>query len=275
VHGIRLKRGRLFDDHDRAGSEMVVIVSEAFAERVWPGEEPVGQRVKWGIRESPNPWMRVVGVVGDVKEAALDTDADLHAYQPWEQVDDETLARPFYRTMTVSLRTSGDPRSVAAPLRDATRELDPALAVSKMSTMEERVAEASAPERMSAVMMTGFAGAALLMAVVGLYGIQAYGVTRRFREFGVRVALGARTWDIVGPVVKQGLVLAMLGLAIGMSCAMALARLVQSLLYRVAPHDPITIAAVPIVMVLVSLVACYLPARGAARIDPISALRVE
>ena len=123
--------------------------------------------------------------------------------------------------------------------------------------------------------MAGFAGAALLMAVVGLYGIQAYGVAQRFREFGVRLALGARSRDIVAPVVRQGAVLAALGLAIGMSGAMALSRLVENLLYRVAPHDPLTVAAVPLVIGSVSLLACYLPARRAARIDPLRALRVE
>ena len=275
AHGIPLRRGRFFTDLDRAGGARVLIVSESFARRVWPGEEPLGKRIKWGIPRSDTPWMTVVGVVGDVKEAALDADADLHAYEPWEQVEDARLDRSFFRTMTVSARTGGDPASLAEPLRAAIRELDPALGVSDLRTMDDRVAAETAPRRTSAALMAGFAGLALLMAVVGLYGVLAYGVSQRAREIGVRVALGASYGDIVAPVVRQGLRLTALGLVLGMGAAFGVARLIGSVLYRTEPHDLTTLVAVPTLLGTVGLLASYLPARRAARIDPVITLRVE
>lgn len=275
VHGIPLKRGRLFGPHDRAGGERVLIVSESLATRVWPGQDPIGKRLKWGMRESQGPWMTVVGVVGDVKEAALDADASIHLYEPWEQLTDGWMGRDLFRTMIVSVRTGGDPRALAAPLRGAIRELDPALAVADLGTMDDRVAAASSPQRMSAVLMAGFAAAALLMAVVGLYGILAYGVAQRRREIGVRVAMGARPRDIIAPLVKQGGVLTAIGLGIGMPCALGLVRLIETLLYRTPSYDALTLVAVPIVLGTTSLLASYVPARRAARLDPVRALRAE
>jgi predicted permease len=277
AHGILLKRGRLFTDVDREGSEPVVIVNESFARRVWPGDDVIGKRIKWGLPESPTPWSRIVGIVADVKTDALDADAEIHVYEPFAQLPAETLAETgdFFRTMSVTLRTATDPRTFGEPLRREIASLDPALALSEVMTMEERVAAASGPERLSAMLMLGFAGAALLMAAIGIYGILAYTVAQRTREIGVRVALGAQQQDVLTLVARQGLTLTFIGLAAGIVSSLALTRFMIGLLYRTAPQDPWTLGAAGAVLISIAALACYLPARRAARIDPVQALRTE
>ncbi len=277
AHGIRLLAGRLFTAQDREGSQRVAVVSESFARYVWPGMDPIGKRIKWGMRASSLPWLTVVGVVGDVKDAALDAEAAIHAYEPYSQLGAEWLTRQndFFRTMSISLRTTIDPRVLAGPLRREVNAIDPALAMSDVTTMDDRVAAAMGPQRLSAVLMLAFAGAALLMAAVGLYGVLAYGVAQRRREIGVRLALGARPREVVSLIARQGFVLTGLGLAIGLPCAFALARFMSALLYRTRTSDPVTLAGVPLVLGAVALLACYLPARRASRIDPVQALRTE
>jgi predicted permease len=279
--GMSLKRGRYFTPaEERADAEHVVIVNEGFARQVWPGMDPIGKRLKWGIRASMAPWMTVVGVVSDAPDASVSAPPSMHVYQPYMKLDPELIAGPqapftLYHTMSIVVRTPTDPVSLAQPIREAIRRLDPALAIADISTMRSRVDTALAPQRLSTTLLAVFAAAALLMASVGLYGVLSYSVAQRTREIGVRMALGAKRRDVVALVAGQGLVLTAMGLGIGLAAAFGVTRVMRSLLYNTQPHDPATFLTVPLVIAGVALAACYLPARRAARVDPIRALRVD
>jgi predicted permease len=274
--GIPLERGRLFTSLDREDGEPTVIVSSALARRVWPGLDPIGKRLKWGIPESTTPWMTVVGVVGDVKDGGIEDEPTIHVYQALAQAREELFAEgagALLRTLCVTVRSSADPLTLVEPIGRAVADLDPALPLTDVRTMTERVAATRASRRFSLALMAVFGAGALLMAAIGIYGLLAYGVAQRTREFGVRLALGANGMDIVALVARQGLRLMTVGLVIGLFVALALTRFMASLLYQTEPSDPWTFAAVPVVLVAIALVACYLPARRAARIEPVRALR--
>jgi predicted permease len=279
--GIGLRAGRLFTAADeRVGADRVVIVSEGLSRDIWPGVDPIGKRLKWGLAESKAPWLTVVGVVADVPEARVDAAPTIHAYVPLMQIPAEIISGErtgiaLFHTASVIVRSRIDPASVAGPIRDAIRQLDPALAISDVSTMTSRVAAALAPQRLSTMLLAVFAAAALLMASIGLYGVLAYSVAQRTREIGVRIALGAKRNDVLKLVAGQGLKLTALGLALGLAAAFAGSRVMTSLLYNTTPRDAVTFLTVPLVIGGVALAASYLPARRAARVDPIRALRVE
>jgi putative ABC transport system permease protein len=279
--GLGLKRGRLFAPPDeRLDAERVVIVSEDFARRVWPGTDPIGRRLKWGVKASAAPWMTVVGIVADAPEARVDAEPTIHIYQPYLRLEPEAISGPnsalgFFHTLSVVVRTPMDPVSLAQPIREEIRRIDPALAVSDISTMRSRVDAALAPQRLSTTLLAVFAAAALLMASVGLYGVLSYSAAQRTREIGVRMALGAKRRDVVALVAGQGLILTGIGLGLGLAAAFAATRVMRSLLYNTQPHDLATFITVPLVIAGVALVASYLPARRAARVDPIRALRVD
>jgi putative ABC transport system permease protein len=265
AQGVRLLRGRAFDERDHAESAPTVVINEALAREQFPGEDPVGKRLvfDWdGDNEA-----EIVGVVDDVHEMTL-TDAPSPAfYRPLAQFPDGNL--------NVLVRTTGDPMALAGAVRAEVKALDPNLPVASVRTMESVVADATARSRLSSYLLAGFAAIALLLAAIGLYGIISYGVAQRRGEIGVRVALGADRGSILGLIVRQGMGLTAVGLAVGLVGAFALTRLLRSLLFGVGAADPVTFFAVPLLLAAVALVASYLPADRAARTDPATALRTQ
>ncbi|HEY7500371.1 MAG TPA: ABC transporter permease [Vicinamibacterales bacterium] len=276
--GVALKRGRFLVDADSAQSEPVAVINETMARQFWPGADPVGQRIKWGGAGSRAPWMRIVGVVGDVKQGALNSETVPQTYTPWRQVSDQMVAEnvvAIFRSMKLAVRTENDPLSVASAIRDRVHALDPSLPVAQMRTMEMIVDESTAPQRFNTTLLGGFAGVALLLAAIGIGGVLATGVSRRTQEIGLRMALGASRADVLTMILRQGMTLVVIGVAIGLPTAFIAARYMSTLLFGVGPHDAITFASATILLVLVALVACYVPARRATRVDPMVALRWE
>ncbi|MEW5927741.1 MAG: ABC transporter permease [Gemmatimonadota bacterium] len=265
AQGVRLLRGRVFDARDAAGSTPVVVINEALAREQFPGEDPVGRRLVYDWGEDFDT--EIVGVVADVRETSL-TDAPAPAfYRPFTQFPDGNL--------NVVVRAAGDPAALAGAVRAQVRELDPNLPVASVQTMESVLADAAARQRLSSYLLAGFAGVALLLAAIGLYGIISYGVAQRRGEIGVRVALGADRRNILRLIVGQGMALTAAGLALGLVGAFALTRLLRSLLFGVTATDPATYLAVPLILAAVALAASWLPASRAARVDPATALRVQ
>jgi putative ABC transport system permease protein len=277
--GVPIVKGRAFLAEEDAENRLVAVVSRGLAERFWPGQDPIGKRVKWGIPASRAPWQTIVGVAGDVVDGRLGETPILHIYVPFaEATDRPPAAEPlsgFFRRMSVAAMTEGDPAALVGPMRGAIARVDPALAVADVTTMSQVMADAAAPQRFSTVVLSVFAGGALLLAAVGLYGTLAFGVTQRTREIGVRVALGASRREVLRLVVRQGMSLTILGLALGIAGALAVTRLMTGLLYQTQPLDVATFASVTGVLAVVALLACYLPARRAARVEPMAALRAE
>ena len=276
--GIPLLRGRHFTAEEQVQNRLVVIVSKNLADRYWPGQDPIGKRVKWGLAASPAPWQTVIGIAGDVVDGPLGSDPVIHVYAPYSEMADRGLESPLgglWRRLHVAVNGSVDAASLTRSVRGAIAELDPALAVTDVTTMREVVRDLSAPQRFSATVLTGFAAGALLLAAVGLFGVLAFGVAQRTREIGVRVALGAARIEVVALIVKQGMVLVAIGLALGLAGSLAATRVLGSLLYETTAYDPVTFLVVPILLALVSLAACYVPARRAAVVDPMVTLRSE
>ena len=276
--GIPLIRGRNFTTEEQMENRLVVIVSKNLADRYWPGEDPIGKRLKWGLASSPAPWQTVVGVAGDVVDGPLGSDPVIHVYSPYSETNDQGLASPLgglWRNMKVAVNGDVDAASLTTSVRAAIAAVDPALAIANVTTMREVVRDLSAPQRFSATVLTAFAAGALLLAGIGLFGVLAFGVAQRTREIGVRVALGAARSEVVGLIVKQGMLLVAIGLVIGLFGSLAATRVMQSLLYETDVYDPLTFAIVPALLALVSLAACYVPARRAAVVDPMVTLRSE
>jgi predicted permease len=266
--GIPLLRGRSFTELDGPKSTPVLIVSESLAKKYWPGQDPLGKRLKWGPPESTDPWLTIVGVVGDVKQGPLETAADAHTYEPYAQ-----LGAPL--SLRVAVRGQGDPAGLASEVRDAVRDLDPQLALGSVRTMDEVISRSTASRRFSLVLIGAFAALALALAAIGIYAVLAYTVARRTHEIGVRMALGARSSDVVRQVLGQGLSVTAIGIVLGVAGALVVTRFLRSLLYEVQPTDPITFVVVLLLLVSVSVAASYLPARRAMRVDPMVALRYE
>ncbi len=276
--GIPLIRGRNFTTEEQMENRLVVIVSKNLADRYWPGEDPIGKRLKWGLASSPAPWQTVVGVAGDVVDGPLGSDPVIHVYSPYSETNDQGLASPLgglWRNMKVAVNGEVDAASLTTSVRAAIAAVDPALAIANVTTMREVVRDLSAPQRFSATVLTAFAAGALLLAGIGLFGVLAFGVAQRTREIGVRVALGAARSEVVGLIVKQGMLLVAIGLVIGLFGSLAATRVMQSLLYETDVYDPMTFTIVPALLALVSLAACYVPARRAAVVDPMVTLRSE
>ena len=248
--------------------------SRALAERYWPGQDPIGKRLKWGIAASRAPWQTVVGVAGDVVDGKLGEPPIMHIYVPFAEAVNPALGLPMaglVRRMTVAAVTDQDVATLIAPMRAAIATLDPALAVAEVTTMAQVMADASAPQRFSTMLLSAFAAGALLLAAIGLYGMLAFGVAQRTREIGVRLALGATQREVLGLVVRQGMTLTLLGLGLGIAGALGATRLMRALLYQTEPFDLVTFASVPGVLGIVALLACYLPARRAAMVEPVTA----
>jgi putative ABC transport system permease protein len=276
--GVPLVRGRGFLPEEDLENRGAAIVSRALAERYWPGQDPIGKRVKWGIAASRAPWQTVVGVAGDVVDGKLDEPPIMHIYVPFAEAVNPPGGLPMAglaRRMTVAAVTDQDARILIAPMRTAIAALDPALAVAEVTTMTQVMRDAAAPQRFSTVLLGAFASGAMLLAAIGLYGMLAFGVAQRTREIGVRLALGATRREVLGLVVRQGMTLTLAGLGVGIAGALGVTRLMRGLLYQTEPLDLVTFASVPGILAVVALLACYLPARRAAKVEPMAALRAE
>jgi len=267
---IPLQRGRFFDAHDAPGSLPVVVVNRKLAEQFWPGQEAIGKRLKVGPVDSPNAWATVVGVVGDVRQNGFYGEQQYELYAPNAQE-----RRSWLAPRDLVVRTSGDPRSIAGAVRQAVWAVDKDQPVSNVRTMNEVFAAAISRERFQMLLLALFATLALILACVGLYGVISYGVAQRTHEIGVRMALGAQSSDVLRLVIRQGMVLTVVGLVLGTIAALAATRVMTDLLYGVTATDAITFISVAALLVLVALLACYLPARRATKVDPLIALRYE
>jgi predicted permease len=260
---IPLLAGRLFSDRDAAGAPAVIVVNQPFVQRYFPHQDPIGRRlVVW---EGSDRVREIVGIVGGVRDASLQDQPPPAMYVPYDQSPG--------REMRLTVRAIVAPSGIARPIRAAVTALDPAQAVAAVRTMDDLVSTALAPSRFSSLLVTLFGLAALLLAAVGLYGVISYAVGQRRQELGIRAALGARPADIVLLVVAQGVTSALLGLALGGIVSPLLTRLLRDLLFGLGPYDPTTFAAAAGVILLVALLACLVPARRAAGLDPAVALR--
>jgi putative ABC transport system permease protein len=268
--GVPLQRGRFFDAHDTVDAQPVVLVNRRLAEQYWPGEDPTGKRLKIGALDSPNSWLTVVGVVGDVRQAELYGDLRMDLYVPYAQE-----RRAFIAPRDLVLRTKGDAASVAAAVREAVWSVDKDQPVSHVRTMDQVFAAAISAERFQALLLGLFAALALVLACIGLYGVISYAVAQRTHEIGVRMALGARPPDVLRLVLRQGMSLTIVGLVLGIGIGLVATRVLSDLLYGVTARDPLTFAGMPALLLLVAFLACYIPARRATRIDPLVALRYE
>jgi len=269
VMGIPLVSGRFFNDLDNDRGQPVVIVSERVAKQFWPGRNPLGQRLKVGFgRPEEQPWASVVGVVNDVRQTALSDDAMPSVYMPLLQAP-----RPFLLSqMTFVARTDSEPMSVAPAFRAAIRSADPNLPITRIAPVDALIAFSVAEPRFRSVLFGVFGAVALVLVATGILGVLAYSVTRRTKEIGVRVALGAAPATIARLIVRQGLAVTGIGLIAGLGGALALTRLMRGLLFAVEPTDPGVLGLVALSLVFVALLASYVPARRAARVDPIVAL---
>jgi putative ABC transport system permease protein len=276
--GIPLKRGRYFSASDARQSEPVAIINETFARRFWGTADPLGQRIAWGNAASHGPWMRIVGVVGDVKQGALNTETVPHTYTSWLQVSDAMMADnivAMMRSLRIAVRGEVEPGALARTVRARIRALDPALPMASVQTMNEIVSRSASVPRFNALLVSLFAALALLLAAIGVGGMLAMSISRRLPELGVRMALGAQRRTLVAMVIRQGMVLAAVGLAVGLPSAWLLSRVLSSLLFEISPRDPITFATVAAMLSVVALVACAIPAWRVTRVDPITVLRKD
>ncbi|HVF44734.1 MAG TPA: FtsX-like permease family protein, partial [Pyrinomonadaceae bacterium] len=267
--GVQLSRGRAFDERqDRADTPGAVIVSETAARRYWPGEDALGKRLSVGTPETPEDWLTVVGVANDVKQFQLDAEPRPQMYLSYTQAG-------FFAPRYLIVSTSVEPLSLASTVRNTVWSIDRDQPVSHVRTMEDVLSGSIARQRFSMLLLGIFAGVALLLAAVGLYGVMSYTVAQRTREIGLRMALGAQRGDVLKLVVGQGLKLVLVGVALGLVAAFMLTRVMSSLLFGVSPTDPATLAAISAVLVAVALLASYIPARRATKVDPLVALRYE
>jgi len=269
--GIPLLRGRSINDSDDERAMPVAIVNETMARQYWPGEDAIGKRFKLGDPQDDIPWMTIVGVAGDVRQMGVDEPVKAEMYLPYQQIKDFE----FYAPRDLVIRTTVDPLSIVAAARSEIHQVDPAQPISNVRTMDEVLGEETASRSLAMTLLTIFAALALLLATLGIYGVLAYFVVQHTQEIGVRVALGAQRHDILKLVLRKGMTLTVLGVGIGLGVAFALTRLMASLLYGVSTTDPLTYAAIALLLTVVALVACYLPARRATKVDPMVALTYE
>jgi len=265
---IPLRIGRELTAQDLADVEPVALISETFARRYWPGEAPLGKRIKFpGSAARPQPWRTIVGVVSDVKQYGVDKESTMQLYIPQAQFPVSFL--------TLAVRTTGDPVQTVNAVRNEIRGVDSDQAVFEVSTMEGLLAQAIAKRRFVMLLLAMFAALALILAAIGIYGVMAYSVAQRTQEIGVRMALGAQARDVLKLVVGQGLRLVLIGVGIGLIAAFGLTRLMATLLFGVEASDPLTFVSIAALLVVVALLACWLPARRATKIDPLLALRCD
>lgn len=262
---VPLLKGRFFNAQDHQGSIPVAIINETMMRRLWPSDDPLGKRLKLGAAQSPAPWLTVVGVVGDMRRQTLEQQSFAQIFYPH-------LQNPT-RNMNLLIRASADPAQVAAAVRNEIRVVDKTVPLQQTAPLESLFAATTAQRRFQTWLLTLFSALALLLAAVGVYGLMRQSTELRAREIGVRLALGARPRDVLRLIIGQGMRLALYGAGIGLLAAFAFAQVMSGLLFEVAAADPMTFLAAPLVLLLAALFACYLPARRAARVDPMFALR--
>jgi putative ABC transport system permease protein len=266
--GIPLLAGRTFTDRDRAGSPSVVIINNAIAQMFWPGENPIGRRIGIpGNNGTTSAFSEIVGIVGDSKHASL-----TEAFSPEYYIP--ALQTPPWSAF-LAVRISGDPGSTISAIRHAVTQVDNTLPLSTFASMTERVSESVAEPRFRTLLLGIFAGLALILAAAGIYGVMSYSVAQRTREIGIRVAMGAGRGDVLSLILGHSVKLTLIGIVIGLGASWGLTKLLASALYNVTPHDFFTLASVSILLSAVALLASYIPARRAMRVDPLVALRYE
>jgi putative ABC transport system permease protein len=264
--GIPVLRGRVFEQADTIeNAPPVIIINETMARRYWPKEDPIGKRLKLDDPNFKSPWFTVVGVVGDVRQEGLEMPPGLMAYSPsgGEWTDD------------LVIHSKNDPRALVAAVREQVRAIDPNLAIDHVGVLSDLLSRHESQRKFNALLLGSLAFIALLLATVGIYGTVSYWVRQRTPEIGIRMALGADQRNIFAHVIKSGMQFIFVGIALGIGGALAAARLIASLLFGVSASDPLTFAAIAVLMTLVALAACWIPARRAMRVDPMVALRYE
>jgi putative ABC transport system permease protein len=265
--GIRLVRGRAFAATDNDQAPRVAVVNQSFARTFWPDGDALGKRIKQGWPEDQTPWREIVGIVNDVKTDGVDRAPRIQAYLP--------LAQESFTSLALVVRTAGEPDAAQRAIQAALQAIDPNLPVFDVRTLPHVIQINVGTQRLLLVLLLAFGGLSLLLAAIGVFGVNAYAVSQRTHEFGVRMALGADRPRVLGLVLRQAMTTCVIGAAVGLAIALATTKLLRTLLYQVTPYDPGTITGVTLVLLAVTGVACYLPARRATRIDPASALRGE
>ena len=278
--GIRLLRGRMFTDADKADTQLVILVNRKMAEHYWPGQDPIGKRIRWGLPESPTPWEIVVGVVDDVKQTGADQETREQVYQPVSQ------ATAAYGSLAPAgilagdggflvLRTALPPEQMENVLRATVRSIDPQLPLTQVQAMTQTLSESQAPRRFNTMVISSFGAAAVLLAALGIYSVIAFSVALRTQEMAIRMALGSQRSGILRLVLASGVKLAVAGCILGLAGSLAVSKLLRSLLFDVSPFDPIVLTLASVFILLLVLAASLLPARRASSIDPMRALRAE
>jgi putative ABC transport system permease protein len=269
VMQIPVRRGRDFGPADfDEKAPRVGIANEMLVRQYFQNEDPIGKRIRWA-RNPQIEWIEIIGVVGDVKHFGLDLPEEPALYTPYTQIN------PWKRWMSIAARTQGDPSAVAQALKQEIWKVDSQLPVTRLEPMSEVAATSFAARRFNMTLLSLFAGLALVLAAIGIYGVMSNAVTQRTHEIGIRVALGARAIDVLKLMIRNGMTLVIIGVVVGLAGAFALTRLMTALLFGVTPMDGLTIGTVSAVLIGVAFLACYIPARRATKVDPLVALRYE
>jgi putative ABC transport system permease protein len=271
---IPLKHGRLLDARDRQGSARVMVINETMARTHFGKEDAVGQRVQLGTEPDPDPqfpYMEIVGVVGDVRQQP-DAEAKSEMYVPYAQFPDSFLRR-MYSNITLVVRTDGSPAQLAPSIREIVREIDRDQPVANVRTLDDVMSASVSQPRFRTLLLGFFAAIALALAAIGVYGLLAHGVAQRVNEFGLRMALGASPSEVLRLILRQGVTLALAGIGIGLAASVIVVRALNSVLFEISPWDPLAWIASAVTLLAVSLLASWVPARRALRVDPVVALR--
>jgi ABC-type antimicrobial peptide transport system permease subunit len=280
AQGIKIIRGRDFTDADRNDSPLVTIVNRTLAEHYWPGQDPLGKRLHRGPAEADLPWLTVVGEIGDIKELAADDPTGEQFYVPFNQfkADAGSFATPSMLTGTggsIVIRSKVPPEQMAASLRGVVREIDPQLPLTQVESMDHVIAEGQASRRFNTALISAFAGAAVLLALLGIYSVIAFSTALRTQEMAIRLALGSQRSSVMRLILVSGAKLGLAGCAIGAIAAVFATRLLRSLLFQVDALDPAVLVLATLAIFLLALAASVIPARRAASVDPVEALRSE
>lgn len=266
--GMRFLKGRNLDDRDKSTTVPVAVISESMAKRFWPNQDPIGKRFTPGDPTQPDQWIQVIGVVNDIRQFELTAEPKPQMYLTYEQVG-------FFAPRYLVVKTDVEPSSLAGAVRNAVWEVDKDQPVSNIATMEEVLSDSIARQRFSMLLLAIFAGVALVLAAVGIYGVMSYSVAQRTHEIGIRMALGAQTSAVLKLAVGYGLKLVLVGVVVGLIAAFLLTRVMSTLLFGVTPTDPMTFAVISAILIFVALIASYIPARRATKVDPVIALRYQ